>query len=1413
MPLQLEQLEDRLAPSSSEINPPVTFQVVNRFATGLQAQLTLKNDQASAISAWQLTFKYTGSISSILNAQIVSHQGTQYVIQALSWDNTIKAGATQAITFVAVANAATKAPSNFVLQWSNDTTSPTSSQPAVVPSISVADASVGEPTGQSGTGTGYYHTSGNQILDVNNQPVRIAGVNWFGMETSDFAPGGLQIRSYKDMMDQMKQLGFNTIRLPFSDQLFDKGSTPSRIDYTLNPDLNALTGLQIMDKIVAYAGQIGLRIILDHERSDAGEGPNGNGLWYTAAYPENRWATDWVVLAAHYARNPTVIGADLANEPHDPANWGQGGANDWRLAAQRAGNAILSVNPGWLVFVEGVQSTSAGSYWWGGNLSNVAAFPVQLSLPGHVIYSAHENPPSYDSKPWFSDPAFPNNLPATWDTYWGYLYRQNIAPVWLGAFGSRLQTIPDQQWASAIISYIDGGVSGGTLASGKQGISWTWSSWGPNSTDTGGILNDDWASVIQAKLFLLQPAQSPLSNPGTGFFHTTGNQIFDANNQPVRIAGVTWFGLETSDYAPGGLQVRSYKDMMDQMRSLGFNTIRLPFSDQLFDAGSTPSRINYTLNPDLQGLKGVQIIDKIVAYAGQIGLRIILDHERSSAGSGPNGNGLWVTTAYPYSRWIADWLMLASRYAKNPTVIGADLSNEPHDPANWGKGDGYDWRIAAIRAGNAILTVNPNWLIFVEGVQSTATGSDWWGGNLQNAVTSPVQLFLPGHVVYAPHDNPPSYGPQPWFSDPNYPSNLPATWDSYWGYLYRQNIAPVMLGDFGSRLQTTSDQQWASTMISYLNGGVTGGTSLARSQGLSWAWASWGPNSADAGGILNDDWTTVNQPKMSLLQPALAPFGGTSVTFTVTLSAATTQPVTVRFATADGTALAGRDYVATSGTLTFKPGVTSQTVTVAVLSNAALSGSAAFTLQLTSSSGGILTRNQATATILAKNPTLPTGSTPTVSIGNLSVMEPPSGTTNAVFTVSLSAASAQFVSVAYATANGTAFSGHDYTSISGLLLFGPGQTQQTISVPILSDGAPGPNLTFSVGLLSATNAVIGSGSGTGTIVQFVPSLSIANTSVTEPMNGTINASFVVTLSAPSTQSVTVAFATADGTAIAGRDYSSTGGQLTFSPGQTTQTINVPVFNDVATEANETFTVQLTNPTNATIGTGTATGTILQSSVVPTLSIGNVSVTEPTSGTTNAVFTVTLSAANSQAVTVTYATANGSALAGRDYTAVSGQLTFNPGQTQLTVSVPVLSDASTGLNETFTVQLSSPINATIASGAGSGTGTIVESSTPTPKAVLFTKTDDWGSGFTASMTVNNLTTSAIDKWTVEFDLAANITTIWNAVIASHVGNHYVIQNAAWNGSIAAGGTTSFGFQGAPGLGSTVPANVKLNGVPV
>jgi endoglucanase len=343
------------------------------------------------------------------------------------------------------------------------------------------------------------HAHNGKIVDASGHEVVLTGVNWFGLETGTFAPHGLWTRNWSQMLDQMASSGFNTIRLPYSNQLFDPASKPNGIDLKKNPDLAGLTGPQIMDKIVDGATSRGIMVILDRHRPDA---QGQSALWYTDHVSEQRWLNDWVMLAKRYRDNPLVIGADLHNEPHGNATWGDGNkATDWRAAAERAGDAVLAANPNWLVLVEGVESYQGHGYWWGGNLQGARQHPVRLTDQSKLVYSAHDYSPNVWQQSWFSDPKFPKNLPALWDSMWGSLAADHQAPVLLGEFGGRsVGADPEGVWQHSLMGYLK-----------ERGISYTYWCWNPDSGDTGGILADDWTSVHPDKLALLRTYQGPLA--------------------------------------------------------------------------------------------------------------------------------------------------------------------------------------------------------------------------------------------------------------------------------------------------------------------------------------------------------------------------------------------------------------------------------------------------------------------------------------------------------------------------------------------------------------------------------------------------------------------------------------------------------------------------------------------------------------------------------------------------------------------------------------------------------------------------------------------------------------------------------------------------------------------------------------
>lgn len=434
--------------------------------------------------------------------------------------------------------------------------------------------------------------------------------------------------------------------------------------------------------------------------------------------------------------------------------------------------------------------------------------------------------------------------------------------------------------------------------------------------------------------------------------------------------------------------------------------------------------------------------------------------------------------------------------------------------------------------------------------------------------------------------------------------------------------------------------------------------------------------------------------------------GTTDAVFDVTVSSSATTPITVDFATANGSASSTSDYDPAAGTLVFAPGETAKQIVVKVTGDTAAEANEKFFVNLSNASGATVPDAIGLGTITDDDSGGP-GPNPSLTIANATVTEGNSGTVGAVFTVTLSAPSTNTVTVSYATAPGSAVAGADYTFTSGTLTFNPGETSQQIVVQVQGDTASEANETFSVNLSGATNATIADNSGLGTITDNdTSSITIGASTVIEGNSGTVSAVFNLSLSAPSGNTITVNWATANGSATEPADYTAAGGTVTFNPGEVSKQIAVQVAGDLAVEPNETFSVNLSNPTNATIaGSGFGVGTITDDDA-RTVSINSVTVTEgnPAGAAVNAIFTVTLSASSGNTITVNWATANGSAIAGGDYVASSGTLTFNPGETTKQIVVSIVRDTVIEPNETFSVNLSNPTNATI-TGSGIGLGTI------------------------------------------------------------------------------------------------------------
>lgn len=568
----------------------------------------------------------------------------------------------------------------------------------------------------------------------------------------------------------------------------------------------------------------------------------------------------------------------------------------------------------------------------------------------------------------------------------------------------------------------------------------------------------------------------PGLEPALGPLFAVGTRILDSAGAPTLLRGLSWFGLESDISAPHGLWARNWRAIMDDVKALGFDTLRIPFSGELVaSGGGTPNGIDPTLNPDLVGLDGLQILDRLVEYAGRIGLRVILDYHRGPPGSGPNENGLWFGAGRTEADVIEEWRTMAERYADAPAVIGADLVNEPF-MATWGDGSATDWAAAAERIGNAVQAIAPHWLILVQGVAAYDGETYWWGGNLQGVRERPVRLDVPDKLVYSPHDYPASVHPQDWFFDG---TDLEQTFRENWGYIVEEGIAPVLVGEWGSRLETDADALWARTLTDY----------MARLD-VSWLWWSLNPNSQDTGGIFADDWTTPREPVLDLLAPDLEasrsefPFDAAeqvagAAVFTVRLGAFARDELTLTYATRDGTARAGADYEAAAGTLTFRAGESEANVSVPVLPDGLVEGNEFFYLLL-GASGAV--QASGTAVIADTDQRRTAAGPPFVDAAGTVVTE---AAGVALFRVVLSDAAREEVRIDFATRAETA-AGEDFEAARGELVIPAGEREATLEVAIEDDDRPEPAERFTLELTAAEGARIREGLATALVAAEPP---------------------------------------------------------------------------------------------------------------------------------------------------------------------------------------------------------------------------------------------------------------------------------------------------------------------------------------
>ena len=459
--------------------------------------------------------------------------------------------------------------------------------------------------------------------------------------------------------------------------------------------------------------------------------------------------------------------------------------------------------------------------------------------------------------------------------------------------------------------------------------------------------------------------------------------------------------------------------------------------------------------------------------------------------------------------------------------------------------------------------------------------------------------------------------------------------------------------------------------------------------------------------VLDDD-----APPQILIDDAAATYeaAGASVSFAVRLSRADPDDaVTVDYATEDATATADDDYTHTSNTLTFNPTETAKTVTVNLVDDDIAEDTETFRLRLSNPSSNATVGNDdsAVATVLDDD-----------ALPKLSVSDAPVATegTAATFSVELSRSSTQAVTVGYAAVvdpfggDAAATPAQDFEAAAGTLTIPARSTSATVTVPLPDDALDEHTETFWLRLADPTDATVDDGTGIGTIADDdpLPQLSVADSGATEgdPIQ------FTVTLDTASGRTVTVPWTTAvshtGDPASPTDDFVAASGTLTFASGTTTAHIVIATVEDEVSEPDETFQIQLGQPTNAAVDDGVAVGAIVDDDGLPRISIAGTELLETESP---AKFVVTLSRTSSQPVTVDYATRAVTATAPQDYGTPDGEATGTlviPAGLDLgEISVYVADDGVPEGTETFWISLSNAVNAVIAEGSGIAVGTILD----------------------------------------------------------------------------------------------------------
>lgn len=374
---------------------------------------------------------------------------------------------------------------------------------------------------------------------------------------------------------------------------------------------------------------------------------------------------------------------------------------------------------------------------------------------------------------------------------------------------------------------------------------------------------------------------------GDDWLYTDGRRILDKDGKEVWLTGCNWFGYNTGTNTFDGLWNSELKPSVEAIADHGFNLIRVPISAQLINqwaSGEYPkANYNNAYNTELNNMNSLEIFDYFLKLAEENGLKVMPDIHSAETNASGHVVNLWYTSAVSVEDYYSALEWMAERYKDNDTIIAYDLKNEPHGKPFEGDGaaiwndstDKNNWKYTAEVAAARILAKNPNVLILVEGTEiypiDLATNSDyhstnekdyyfnWWGGNLRGVKDYPVDLGkYQNKLVYSPHDYGPTVYKQPWFEgDYDYDSLMKDCWRDNWFYIYEDNIAPLLIGEWGGFMREPN-LTWMTHM-----------RTLIKKYHLNHTFWCYNANSGDTGGLVLDDFKTWDEEKYAFVKEVL----------------------------------------------------------------------------------------------------------------------------------------------------------------------------------------------------------------------------------------------------------------------------------------------------------------------------------------------------------------------------------------------------------------------------------------------------------------------------------------------------------------------------------------------------------------